>query len=378
MNIVNNPKYITRIDQVEGLTVDQKEGLEPVVEKFTFRTNDYYHSLIDWNDPEDPIRRIVIPEVAELQEFGKWDASDESSYTVVKGLEHKYSDTALLLVNNVCGAYCRFCFRKRLFTNDNDEVTNDITEAVRYISRHKEISNVLLSGGDPLIMSTGKLEKIIQQLREIDHVKIIRIGSKMPAFNPFRIINDPTLPEMLTRYISPGRKIYIMAHFNHPRELTVQALQGLNLLQRAGATIFNQSPIIRGVNDRAEVITELFNTLSFDGIVPYYLFICRPTAGNKPYIVPIEETLDIFQRARSAVGGLAKPAKLCMSHQTGKIEVVGKIGEHVVLKYHRAAYSRDRDRVMIFRSDPTATWFDDYLRNQPIEDIAAESLYVTI
>jgi lysine 2,3-aminomutase len=354
------PQYITRIDNIKSLSQQEIDELRPVTEKFVFRTNDYYQSLINWDDPKDPIRRIVMPDVQELEEFGEMDASDEASYTVLKGLEHKYSDTALLLVNNVCGAYCRFCFRKRLFTEDNDEVTNDISQAVEYIRGHPEINNVLLTGGDPLIMSTRKLEKILRQLREIDHVKIIRLGSKMPAFDPFRVINDPTLPEMLSQYSTPEKKIYVMAHFNHPRELTETAIRGMVLLQKAGVATVNQSPMIRGVNDDPVVITELFNRLSFNGILPYYIFICRPTAGNEPYVVPVEEALNIFERARLNLSGLAKHARLCMSHRTGKVEVIGKVGEHVVFRYHRAHDPAARGRVMVFRSNPAATWLDDY------------------
>jgi KamA family protein len=227
MDFINiRPRYTNKLEQVHGLSEEERKQLQPVAEKFAFRTNEYYQSLIDWNDPEDPIRRIVMPDLQELDEFGEMDASDEHSYTVRKGLEHKYSDTALLLVNNVCGAYCRFCFRKRLFTDGNDEVTNDITDAVAYIEQHTEINNVLLSGGDPLIMSTGKLSKIIKQLRDISHVRIIRIGTKMTAFDPYRIINDPSLLEMMSEYSLPDRKIFVMAHFNHPRELTEPAVKG--------------------------------------------------------------------------------------------------------------------------------------------------------
>ncbi|HEV2988770.1 MAG TPA: KamA family radical SAM protein [Candidatus Angelobacter sp.] len=358
----NNPKYLTRIDQITTISAAEKEELRPVTEKFVFRTNEYYQSLIDWNDPGDPIRRIVMPEVSELEGFGAWDASDEASYTVVRGLEHKYPDTALLLVNNVCGAYCRFCFRKRLFTNDNDEVTNDISQALPYLRAHQEINNVLLTGGDPLILSTGKLEKIIQQIRQIEHLKIIRIGSKIPAFNPYRIINDPSLLEMINKYSTAYKRIYIMAHFNHPRELTDVALQGIALLQKAGATVVNQSPMIRGVNDNPDTISTLFNFLSFNGVPPYYIFICRPTAGNRPFMVPIEEALEIFEQARCTLSGLAKHARLCMSHKTGKIEVVTKLGDQILFRYHRAPNPEDRGRVMIFDSNPEACWFDDYLQ----------------
>src|ERR1700754_976299 len=293
MDLVNisRPRYINKLDQVQGLSDQERQQLQPVVGKFAFRTNDYYQSLIDWHDAKDAIRLIVIPDFHERDEFGEMDASAESCYTVRKGLEHKYGDTALLLVNNVCGAYCRFCFRKRLFTDGNDEVTNDISDAVAYIQEHTEINNVLLSGGDPLIMSTGKLSKIIKQLRDIEHVRIIRIGTKMTAFDPYRILNDPSLLEMMSEYSLPDRKIFVMAHFNHPRELTEPALKGLQLLQKAGAITVNQSPLIRGVNDKPEIIAELFGRLSFNGVVPYYLFICRPTSGNEPYMVPVETAL---------------------------------------------------------------------------------------
>jgi lysine 2,3-aminomutase len=366
MDLVNisRPRYINKLDQVQGLSDQERQQLQPVAERFAFRTNEYYQSLIDWNDPDDPIRRIVMPDIQELDEFGEMDASDEHSYTVRKGLEHKYGDTALLLVNNVCGAYCRFCFRKRLFTDGNDEVTNDISDAVAYISQHPEINNVLLSGGDPLIMSTGKLTKIIKQLRDIKHVRIIRIGTKMTAFDPYRILNDPSLLEMLSEYSLPDRKIFVMAHFNHPRELTEPALKGLQLLQKAGAITVNQSPLIKGVNDNSEIIAELFGRLSFNGVVPYYLFLCRPTSGNEPYIVPVEKGLEIFEGARRRLAGLAKQARLCMSHRTGKVEVVGKMDNKIVFRYHRAPNPLDCGRVMIFDSDPNAGWLDDYMTSQ--------------
>jgi lysine 2,3-aminomutase len=364
-------KPLTRIEQLTSMSPREKAELKPVTDRFVFRVNEYYQSLIDWNDPDDPIRRIVIPHVRELDEFGELDASNEAGYTVVKGLEHKYKDTALLLVNNVCGAYCRFCFRKRLFTDENDEVIYDVTEAIDYIRRHPEINNVLLSGGDPLLMATGKLEKILQQISAIDHVRVIRIGTKMAAFDPYRIVNDPSLLEVLSKYSAPPKKIYIMNHFNHPRELTEVAINALKLLQKAGVATVNQSPIIRGVNDQSAVISELFNTLSFIGVLPYYLFICRPTAGNEPFVVPIERCLELFEGARLSLSGLAKQARLCMSHRTGKVEVVGKIGKRVVFRYHRAADPRNLGRILVFDSDATACWLDDYLSKQEDQNVSA-------
>ena len=353
-------KYLTKLEQIPQLTESEREEMQQVNDKFVFRTNDYYQSLIDWDDPNDPIKRIIMPDVEELNEWGELDASNEEKYTKVHGLEHKYTSTALLLVNEVCAAYCRFCFRKRLFMNENDEVTKDISQGLEYIKNNKEINNVLLTGGDPLILSTSKLEPIIQQLREIDHVKIIRIGTKVPAFNPFRIINDPSLLEMFRKYSTAQKKIYIMAHFNHPRELTSQAIEGLNALMDSGVTLVNQTPMVKGVNDDPDVLAELFSKLSFIGVPPYYVFLCRPTLGNEAYSVPVEKGYEIFEKSRIRCSGLAKRARLVMSHESGKIEVVGMTDDQIFFKYARAANSEDNARFLAFFRNPDANWYDDY------------------
>ncbi len=354
------PQYITKIEKVDQLTDHEKAKLKKVTEKFVFRSNEYYQSLIDWSDPDDPIRKLVMPDVKELERWGKLDASDEDSYKAAPGCEHKYRDTALLLVNDVCGAYCRFCFRKRLFMNDNDEVIRNVKPGLTYLKEHPEINNVLLTGGDPLLMGTRKLEKIIREVRKIDHVKIIRIGTKMPAFNPYRIINDDSLPHMLSKYSTPDKKIYIMAHFNHPRELTEVAIAGINLFHKAGLVTVNQTPIIRGVNDDPYILRELFNKLSYCGVPPYYMFICRPTLGNMDYAVPVEKTIAILDKAKRGISGLAKRARLAMSHAEGKIEVVGMDTENVYFKFHRAHDLDNHSRIIVCRRNPNAYWFDDY------------------
>ena len=353
-------KYLTKLAQIPQLSEAERSDLEKVNEQFVFRTNEYYQSLIDWNDPDDPIRRIVMPDIQELDDWGQLDASNEEKYTKVKGLEHKYTSTALLLVNEVCAAYCRFCFRKRLFMDENDEVTKDISEGLEYIRKHKEITNVLLTGGDPMIMSTSKLEPIIKQIREIDHVKIIRIGTKIPAFNPHKIVNDPSLHEMIKTYSTDEKKIYIMAHFNHPRELTAVAVKGLNMLMQSGAIVVNQTPLIKGVNDDPDVLAELFNRLSFMGVPPYYVFLCRPTLGNEPFAIPVEDGYEIFEAARNKCSGLAKRARLVMSHETGKVEMVGMSDGQVFFKYNRSVDIENDGKFLVFDSNPDAYWFDDY------------------
>jgi KamA family protein len=353
-------QYLTHLDRIAQLGAAERERLELVSERFVFRTNDYYQSLIDWSDPDDPIRKIVMPDAAELDEWGRLDASDEAGYTKVPGLEHKYEFTALLLVNDVCGGYCRFCFRKRLFMEDNDEVVRDVGRGLEYLREHVEINNVLLTGGDPLLMSTAKLEKVIAALRAIDHVQIIRIGSKMPAFNPFRILDDPSLTDMLSRYSTADKRIYVMAHFNHPRELTEPATQSLDRLLRAGVVTVNQTPLLRGVNDNPAVLGDLFNRLSYVGVPPYYVFQCRPTLGNRQFAIPLEEAFEIFEQARMRCSGLAKRARFVMSHATGKIEILGMNENSIYMRYHRAADFDRKARFMVLRRNPRAYWFDDY------------------
>lgn len=254
-----------------------------------------------------------------------------------------------------------------------DEILNDIDGAVDYVRDRKEITNVLLSGGDPLMLSTEKLERVIEKLSKIDHVKIIRIGTKMPAFNPYRILDDPSLTDMIKRYSKKENRIYIITHFNHPKEITKEAIEAINMLHNAGAIFANQTPLIKGVNDKPEVLADLFRKLSFIGVPPYYVFQIRPAVGNKPYAVPLEEGYEIFEKAKGMVSGLAKRARFVMSHASGKIEVVGKTDDHVYLKYHRAANDDDSGRFMVFKRNPEAYWFDDY--DEVIKDYAINHPY---
>lgn len=352
-------KYLRSLDRVPNIPAEDRALLERVAEKYVFRANDYYLSLIDWNDPADPIRQLIIPRVEELNDWGKLDASNEAAVTVARGVQHKYRDTVLLLCNETCGAYCRYCFRKRLFMNDNDEVSLDVSEGLEYIAAHPEVTNVLLTGGDPLIMATRRLVEIFEALRAIPHVQIIRIGTKMPAFNPWRVLDDVTLLEAIQTYSTPERRIYIMAHFDHPRELTPAAIDGIAALLAAGAICVNQCPLIRGVNDDADVLAELFRKLSFIGCPQYYVFQGRPTAGNEPYELPIVRGYELFEEAKRRVSGLAKRARFAMSHATGKVEIVGVDARHLYLHYHRAKDPAMEGRFMVYERDDHAYWLDD-------------------
>ncbi len=358
-----NPKYITSVSELDnlvGLAPKEREKMEVVTDLFPFRSNEYYLSLIDWKDGHDPLRKIVIPDSSELATGGCTDPSCEKDYTKKPGLQHKYDQTGLLLLTDVCGGICRFCFRKRLFMTCERETVKDVSDNIEYIRDHREITNVLLTGGDPLTLETRQLESVLRELREIPHVNIIRIGSKMLAYNPYRILNDSSLVPMLSRYSTPEKRIYLMAHFNHPRELTEESIRAADELRKAGVVIVNQTPILNGINNDPATLTALFRRVSFAGISPYYVFQCRPTLGNQVFQVPLEESYEILQRSWHACSGLAKRARFVMSHATGKIEIVGRTAEHVFMRYHQAAEKADIGRFMVFRSNPVARWFDDY------------------
>lgn len=360
---MNKVKYITRISDVPQLSSGEVKELEEVTRKFPFGANTYYLGLINWADKADPIRRIVIPTTEELEEegWGAIDPSREADYTIVPGLEHKYSDTVLFLLSDLCGGRCRYCFRKRLFMADREhEILKGYRPAVKYIEAHREVDNVLLTGGDPLRLHTSGLREVMSALRKIDHVQTIRIGTRMPVYNPFRVIQDPELPRMIKEFSTPEKRLYFMLHFCHPNEITKEAIEAVSILIESGAIVCNQNPLIRGVNDSPEVLAQLYRKLSYIGISPYYTFQIRPAVGNKPYAVPLVRAFQIFQEAKRNLSGTAKRATFAMSHALGKIEVVGVDETFVYMRYHRAPNPEDTGKFMVTQRNDQGYWFDDF------------------
>lgn len=351
-------KYVRDIDKIPNIPPNEREKLKRVAERYVFRANDYYLGLINWDDPNDPIKQLIIPREEELSDWGKLDASNEAAVTITRGVQHKYPHTVLLLCNEVCGAYCRYCFRKRLFMDENDEVTNDVSEGIRYIASNPNVTNVLLTGGDPLLMSTRRLTEIIEALRAIDHVRIIRIGSKMPAFDPWRLTNDAALQALFRKHSLPRKRIYLMAHFDHPRELTDAAVNGIDCFIKCGVICVNQCPLIKGINDDPMVLAEMYRELAWMGCPPYYLFQGRPTAGNEPYEVPIVRGWNIFREALRHGSGLARRARYVMSHETGKVEIMAVDEKHIYLRYLRAKDESNRGKYMVYQRNDEAYWLD--------------------
>ncbi|MBF0422110.1 MAG: KamA family radical SAM protein [Magnetococcales bacterium] len=355
---------ITNLDRLEQISGKERVALSEVSQHHAFLSNDYYLSLISWHDPEDPIRRLIIPDLREQSQWGQEDPSDEGFFTPMQGVQHKYDNTVLFLISNQCAGICRYCFRKRIFHTRHNESLHDLDAAIAYVKNHREVSNVLLTGGDPLMLPTRRLDDILTRLRQIDHVSVIRIGSKVPAFMPQRISNDLDLLAIFRHHSTASKRLYIMTHFTHPRELTSEADTALGCLNDSGVLLANQSPLIRGVNDHAATLTELFKRLAAVGSPQYYLLQCRPVRGNHHLVVPIEEGMAIFEQAKSRCSGLEKRGRYVMSHTTGKIEIVGLLEKQVILKYWQAVRRIDRGRVMIVPKNPLALWLEDYLHPQ--------------
>lgn len=240
---------------------------------------------------------------------------------------------------------------------------SDVTPGLEYIAAHPEINNVLLTGGDSLILSTSKLRSIIGSLRAIEHVQIIRLGSKIPVFNPMRIYEDSALLDVIREYSTEEKRIYIMAHINHPREITPEARRAFRALHDAGAIVVNQTPVLKGINDDPAVLGELLDRLSWAGVTPYYFFVNRPIAGNREFVLPLEQVYRIVEEAKARTSGLGKRVRLSMSHSSGKIEILAIDQGKAYLKYHQ---SRDHDygKFMILDCPEDAEWFDDLPGNE--------------
>ncbi len=344
-------------DPAELPGCEDADTLRRVTGDYPMSVTRYYASLIDENDPCDPIRRMCVPTAGELDAGGTADTSGELQNTKATGVQHKYGPTALILSTNICATYCRHCFRKRLAGVSEDEILDTLDEAVEYISAHDEITNVLISGGDALLNSNRVLKGYLSGLCGIGHLSMIRLGSRVPVVFPRRIYDDPELLGILKEY-SAKKKLYISTQFNHPRELTEEAGRAVKALLDADVILHNQTVLLRGVNDDAETLSSLMRGLTAIGITPYYLFQCRPTAGVKTlFQVPLSEAYDIVEYAKRSLSGYSKRFRYVMSHPTGKIEIIGKAPDgSMVFKYHQAKDPADHARLFMKKLPEGACW----------------------
>lgn len=359
----HNIVSVEDLEKYRKLPLDKKEKeiLQEIIEQFPMSIPGSYLDLVDWDHfREDPIGRLCIPAIHESGDDGTFDTSGEGSNTVVTGLQHKYTQTALMLSTSTCAMYCRFCFRKRLVGGDTKEVTKSWDKIFEYIEDHTEINNILVSGGDSFLVDEDQIEYLLSRLTQIDHLDFIRFGTRVPVVFPQRILESPELLEIIERY-NKIKQIYIVTHYNHPREFTEKSLESIKSLQKAGAIIRNQTVLLKGVNDSGEVLRELFSEMSKAGIIPYYLFQCRPVRGVKDqFQVPFKEGIKIVEEAKSGLNGLAKSFRFGLSHITGKIEILGSTDDNkVIFKYIQAKEEKNAGRIFIRETGDQEAWLPE-------------------
>lgn len=350
---------IHSVDQlVEKFKIDR--NIASKLDKFfQARINPYYLSLIRY--PGDPIWLQCVPDEKELEDIdGPEDPLNEDDMSPVPNITHRYPDRALFLVTSQCGLYCRFCTRKRKVGNSNKISLRNLESAFKYLEQHTEINDVILSGGDPLMHTDAMLEKILMRLREIKHIQVIRLGTKMPCVLPQRI--TPKLCNMLKKY----HPVYVNTHFNHPWEITEESTKACNMLSDAGIPVGNQCVLMKGVNDNADTMRELMKKLLSIRVRPYYIYQADLTKGANHFRTPLEVGLDIMDKLRGHISGLAVPQFV--------IDAPGGGGKIPLLPNY--VISRDDEKIIIrnykynvyeypdVRDESKVTEKDAYLRKQ--------------
>jgi lysine 2,3-aminomutase len=328
-----------RINSAEALrewiepTADERAAIDRAGDTFRWNVTPYYASLMDPTDPSCPVRRQVVPS---MKEFGsdivdEVDPLDETGHEPVKNLIHNYEDRVAFCITAECAIYCRYCLRKRMVGDAEYFMrTDEHQAAIDYIAAHDEIRDVLLTGGDPLTFNEANLEWLLSRLRAIDHVELIRFGSRMPVKLPYRITDE------LCALLKTHHPIWINTHFNHPKELTEDAAAAINRLKSAGVPVGNQTVLLRGINDDPQTMKALNEGLARTRVRPYYLYQAQIIGGTAHFRTPIEVGMHIMRRLRGRTSGFAIPTYV-LDTPHGKVPlnrsyVRGRARDHVLME----------------------------------------------
>ncbi len=404
-------KDLDSISQISKLPKDILFSLKLAARVFPFRVNQYVlNELIDWeNIPDDPMFRLVFPmqemflphhfhsiknavtkdlprnEIKKIVQEIHFELNPHPDGQLtanvpfldgeaIRGLQHKYRETVLVFPSSgqTCHSYCTFCFRWAQFSGINNLkfATDEARKFLKYLKAHKEVTDVLFTGGDPMIMKTAKLKTYIEPLlsEEFSHIQNIRIGTKSISYWPFRYLTDEDSKELLDffeKIVKSGKHLAIMAHLNHWREMETDAFrEAVRVIRSTGAEIRSQSPVLKHINDSAEVWEEMWKKQVGLGIIPYYMFIARDTGAHHYFAVPLAEAVKIFQEAYSHVSGLSRTVRgPSMSATPGKIAIEGTAeinGEKVFVLNFLQGRNPDWVKKPFFAVyDETATWLDD-------------------
>lgn len=292
------------LERIPWLGTREKDGISRVMRIFPWAVTPYFLSLIQWEDPQDPVRKQVLPDPAELRDAKacSMDPLAEQAHTVAPGLIHRYPDRVVLLATPCCAVFCRHCFRKRLWEhNPFEEDSGRWKKVLSYLSSHEEIRDVLISGGDPLTLPDSRLDEILGRLRGVPHIEIIRIGTRIPVVLPQRITAG------LCRVLDKHGPVWLVTQFNHTREITEASAGACERLLRCGVPVNNQSVLLRGVNDDPEIVKTLCHSLVRIRVRPYYLHQCDRVAGAEHFRTPVEKGIQIMDYLQGRTSGLAVP-----------------------------------------------------------------------
>jgi lysine 2,3-aminomutase len=287
------------------VTEDEKAAIEATKAYFRWQITPYYASLMDPSDPNCPIRRQVVPKMDEMDDdfdILSLDPLEELAHSPVKNLVHNYSDRVAFCVAAECAVYCRYCLRKRM-VGDGEFAMNkqELQQGIDYIASHPEIRDVLLTGGDPMILNDSNLEWILSRLRDIPHIELIRIGTRFPVLNPFRFTQE--FCDMIAQY----HPIWVNTHFNHPKELTDDVHLACDRITKSGAPLGNQTVLLKGINNDIETLKDLFKGLVKLRVRPYYLYQAQLIGGTKHFRATIEEGMQLMEQLRGRISGFAIP-----------------------------------------------------------------------
>lgn len=302
--VENRIETVDELKKYIELTPEEEYGAKKCLEKFRMAITPYYLSLIDTKDKFDPIRKQAIPTIEEtyISSADLLDPLHEDGDSPVPGLTHRYPDRVLMLITDQCAMYCRHCTRRRFAgCSDHFLPMDQIEKCIEYVASNPAVRDVLLSGGDALLISDDKLEYIIKKLREIPHVEIIRIGSRTPVVMPQRITED--LLNMLKKY----HPIWLNTHFNHPNEITEESKRACEMLADAGIPLGNQSVLLRGVNDCVHVMKKLVNELVKIRVRPYYIYQCDLSMGLSHFRTSVSKGVEIIEGLRGHTSGYCVP-----------------------------------------------------------------------
>jgi lysine 2,3-aminomutase len=309
---------IRTFDDLEKWLTGQKARVDPrlkeVIAKYPMRVNTYYLGLIE--KMNDGIWRQAIPDVEELEHYMDLspDPLDEEGDIPLGGprtIIHRYPDRVLLYVSNECAMYCRFCTRKRKVGDDlKNPAIEEIRKGIEYVASHEDIRDVLISGGDPLLLPNSRLDEILGRLKEIRHLELIRIGTRVPCTWPQKIIEDKEFIEVLRRHLSQSLRdpqLYINTHFNHPNEITDESYQAIKILREVGIPIGNQTVLLKGVNDDTDVMRDLVHGLGKMGVKPYYLYYADLVEGTGHFRTEVYKGKEICRDLCGGTTGFLRP-----------------------------------------------------------------------